>query len=520
MKLNKTKAFLIVLLIWAGIYLPSLGVLEFKREESRGVMPAIAILETGNWVVPSIGDKYFYSKPPGINWLVAISFLATGEKTEFTARLPSVLFVLAFVMILIWMDSSWLSLRARLIAAIIFLTNVGIIESGRMIETDGVYICLTGIATLWWLNIRSRDGSKWALWIIPCLIVGFGGFVKGPFIAMFFYFIVLAVLLYEKRTKDFFAIQHIIGIVIMAVMVFGWIYAVSLRAPVKTMATIMWRQFIIHTIIAGRRYSQIMNMLMSFVNLLPWLLFLPVLWNKKLISCMGSDKIGLFKGCRLGLAVGFATISLMPGTEARYSMPLLPMASLLLGWMLSMDKVFNRVWKNLLLVCSCVLCLSAAAGVFMIAKNWTAIVIVLVTFFTATVVFQKRTLLKNVVSLSIVTSVLTIVVMLQYAVFGMSILKAYETDRPAAQTVNRIVPSGETIYLYNSRHQGFYFYIRKPLKYLVGEEQAGKEVHYLVLEEKILENLKAKYGLDSRSPKILYEFTEKIPTKYRLVKLD
>jgi 4-amino-4-deoxy-L-arabinose transferase-like glycosyltransferase len=511
---------LIVLLIWAGIYLPSLGVLEFKREESRGVIPAIAMLETGNWVVPSIGDKYFYSKPPGINWLVAISFLTTGEKSEFTARLPSVLFVLTFVVVLIWMDSSWLSLRARFIAAIIFLTNAGIIESGRMIETDGVYICLTGIATLWWLNIRSQDGSKWALWIIPCMVVGFGGLVKGPFIAMFFYFTVLAVLLYEKRIKDFFAIQHIIGIVIMAVMTFGWLYAASLQAPVNAMAADMWGQFITHTIVAGRWYAQFLNFLKSLVGLLPWLLFIPILWDKKSISCIESDKMGLFKGCRLGLVVGFAVICLMPGTEARYSMPLLPLASLLLGWMISMYKLSNRVWKNLLLVCSCVLCLSAIAGVFTLMKNWTAIIVVLVTFFMAIMVFRKRALLKDVVNLSIVTGIVTVIVMLQYAVFGMAILKAYETDRPAAQAVNRIVPSGETIYLYNSRHQGFYFYIRKPFKYLIGEEQVGKEVHYLVLEEKILENLKAKYGLDSRSPKILYEFTEKIPTKYRLIKLD
>jgi hypothetical protein len=54
----------------------------------------------------------------------------------------------------------------------------------------------------------------------------------------------------------------------------------------------------------------------------------------------------------------------------------------------------------------------------------------------------------------------------------------------------------------------------------VSEDEIDENVHYLVLEEGILQDLVANHQFSRRSPKILYEFPEKIPTRDRLVKLD
>ena len=110
--------------------------------------------------------------------------------------------------------------------------------------------------------------------------------------------------------------------------------------------------------------------------------------------------------------------------------------------------------------------------------------------------------------------------MLLYAVYGIFFVIRYETDRPSAYAVNRIVPQDDTVYLFDSRYQTFYFYIRQPFKYLVSEDEIDENVHYLVLEEGILQDLVVNHQLSQRSPKILYEFPEKIPMRYRLVKLD
>ena len=138
--LTRWKVFVIVFLLWAGIYLPSLGSPEFKGEEGRRVLPAVTMLETGNWIVPSVGGEDYYNKPPGINWLVAISFWVTGAHSELAARLVSAFFVLFFVSLLFLLPCRWLSLSGRLISAIIFFSKIIMVVKGRLIEIESVLV--------------------------------------------------------------------------------------------------------------------------------------------------------------------------------------------------------------------------------------------------------------------------------------------------------------------------------------------------------------------------------------------
>jgi 4-amino-4-deoxy-L-arabinose transferase-like glycosyltransferase len=155
--LCRKNAFVIVLAVWAVCYLPGLGKTEFKGEEGRRTLPAVEMLKTGNWVMPRIADRNYYNKPPGINWLIAASFILTGQQSELTSRLPSVIFTLAFAVMLLWIPISRMSIEGRLLSAAIFLTAVGVIEKGRLIEIEAVYTALTGAATLLWLYYWSRN---------------------------------------------------------------------------------------------------------------------------------------------------------------------------------------------------------------------------------------------------------------------------------------------------------------------------------------------------------------------------
>src|SRR6266850_4589005 len=94
-RMSRGQGPLIVLAVWAAIYLPGLGSLEIKGEEGRRILPAITMLDTGNYLVPQVGSEPYFRKPPLVNWLVAASFKLTGHRNEWTARLPSALCVLA-----------------------------------------------------------------------------------------------------------------------------------------------------------------------------------------------------------------------------------------------------------------------------------------------------------------------------------------------------------------------------------------------------------------------------------------
>ena len=184
-------------------------------------MPALTMLETGNWIQPYIEGLPYCNKPPGINWLVALSFATTGQHSALAARLPSVLFILAFVAQIIWTRSAWLDLPSRCIAAVIFLTPFLVIDNGRLIEIDAFYTCLAGMAILYWLQIYSRKGSDWYLWLIPAIILSYAVLTKGPIILLPFYCITITVLAYAKDLKKLISLPHLLAILLILFIPLG-----------------------------------------------------------------------------------------------------------------------------------------------------------------------------------------------------------------------------------------------------------------------------------------------------------
>src|SRR5436189_4882625 len=119
--MSRAPAIAFVVLCWAAIYLPGLGSLEIKGEEGRRILPAVTMLETGNYLVPQVGSEPYYRKPPLVNWVVAASFKLTGLHNEWTARLPSALCVLTVAMAFVTIARASLGARGSLIAALIWM---------------------------------------------------------------------------------------------------------------------------------------------------------------------------------------------------------------------------------------------------------------------------------------------------------------------------------------------------------------------------------------------------------------
>ena len=160
--MSRARALLIVTVVWAAIYLPRLGSLELKSEEGRRVLPAVTMLDTGNYLVPQIGSDPYLRKPPLVNWLVAGSFRLFGAQNEWTARLPSVLCVLGVALAFVLVARRQLGGNGAIAAALMWLTNFGLLEKGRMIEIEALYVSLSALAFICWLSCW-RD-RRWLAW--------------------------------------------------------------------------------------------------------------------------------------------------------------------------------------------------------------------------------------------------------------------------------------------------------------------------------------------------------------------
>lgn len=534
-KISRGGALLLVVLLWAICYLPNLGAPELKGEEGRRILPAITMLDTGQWVLPYIGGEPYHNKPPLINWLVAASFELTGSRSEWSARLPSVLFMLAPAVMLVLMRGDWLPLRARLVGAMVFLTAGGLLEKGRLIEMEAVYVSLTAVASIWWLEGWVRANRPWRLWLGAAVPLAAGLMLKGPIILVFFVSLAACVVVIDRRSpamagqgrRHIAAGLSALALTLAPLAVWAWL--AQRHASADAMAGEWQHQM-------GQRLSPEtidwaewgMAIVNSLKNFLPWLPFLTLLWRRSVLDRIPSQRRALFRACRLAVVLGFAIPNLMPGTLARYSLPIFPLAAIMVGWSLG-AYVLHR-WEQIVwrtgIVMGLFAAMFAAVGMLLWGRLGAATWYVqgagaaLATAVLATVVVKQWPRLSESLPLAGWTATAMAAGMLVYGTAGVPVLLRHTKYRPAGKTINALVPPTRTVFLYRPNYEPFVFYIDRPVDYLLRPEDVSDKVEYVVARPGALGRLFENGVFGTREPHVLADLTDTLDEAYLLARLE
>lgn len=439
--MSRAATLSIVLLFWAAIYLPGLGSLEIKGEEGRRILPAVTMLETGNYLVPQVGSEPYYRKPPLVNWLVAASFKLTGLRNEWTARLPSVLCVLAVALAFIIVARASLGANGSLIAALIWMVNFGMIEKGRLIEIEALYVSLFGLALVFWLSWWQERRSPWLIWTVPSVFLGLGLLAKGPVHLLFFYAVVVAVLHRTGELRKLRHPAHLAGILIMLGIFAAWAIPSWQAAPpgenlAQTWSIQLTGRFTGDDFKLG---SWLLNIPRGLAYFLPWTLLLPLVRGAGLPT---SRETNLLRALTWGCAVPFLVVNLLPGALPRYSMPALVPASWLMAMTLTAGEIRRPAW-------------------------WPTRQIPPV---------QRR------LRLVIYTAIAAAIALCLYAVAVMPALQRRAKVRPIAAQIDALVPSSEPLYAVDPDYQPFLFYVRSRLVYVSGVDDLPPGARYLLIQ--------------------------------------
>jgi 4-amino-4-deoxy-L-arabinose transferase-like glycosyltransferase len=436
----RAATFSIVLLGWAAIYLPGLGSLEIKGEEGRRIFPAVAMLETGNFLVPQVGSEPYYRKPPLVNWLVAASFRLTGIRNEWTARLPSALCVLAVALAFITVARASLGANGSLMAALIWMTNFGMIEKGRLIEIEALYVSLLGLALVCWLSWWERRRSPWLMWIVPSVFLGLGVLAKGPLHLFFFYAVVIAVLYRAGELRKLRQPAHLAGILLIIGIFAAWAIPYWQVMQGANLAQTWSIQ------LTGRLTGDdfklgdwLLNIPRGLAYFLPWILVLPLVRGVRLPTARETN---LLRALAWGCAVPFLVVNLLPGGLPRYSMPALVAASWLLAMSLSAGEIRAGGWWRSLAMAS-----------------------------------PERRL-----RLVLITTVAAGMALCLYAGAVAPHLQRRSKVKPIAAQIDDLVPNSEPLYAVDPDYQPFLFYVRSRLVYVSQVEEVPRDAHYLLVQ--------------------------------------
>src|SRR5204863_4356872 len=120
----------------------------------------------------------------------------------------SVLCVLLVALAFLTMARSSLGPNGSLFAALIWLANAGMIEKGRLIEIEALYVSLFALAFIFWLSGWQQRNSGWLTWTMPWIFLALGILAKGRVHLVFFYTVMLAVLYREGELRRLISIKH------------------------------------------------------------------------------------------------------------------------------------------------------------------------------------------------------------------------------------------------------------------------------------------------------------------------
>jgi 4-amino-4-deoxy-L-arabinose transferase-like glycosyltransferase len=542
---TRLQVLVLTTIIWAGIYLPGLGSVELKHEEPRRALPAIHMLASGDWLVPRVGSIPFLRKPPMVHWLIALSFLATGTKSEWAVRLPSALATLALALAIGGMGSYWLGNSGAFFAAILFLTNFAILETGRLAELEAVYVASFGIGLLIWITAWLRGGRGWGLWLLPALFLSLAMLTKGPTHLLFFYGVIIPTLFFAKDLRALRHPAHWCALGLIVSLFGAWAIPCSLAAGEHDPIGV-WR-FWIYQITSRAGGSEtghfhLAAWLLSFPNtlknFLPWTPLLFFLWKRGPVACqtksplepvaqparVGSDagsaraadhdnapatgdarKGAWFRGARFGMVATCLLMSLLPNGSPRYLYPLFLVPCLLLAQVLigpdawervpiNQSTIGERALKLWRLANRFLLVLAGAAIVLvplltrMNLADWIGLVVGTLLCFFGWIVSRADPgdLSGHLLQQAVTTASVLMIAMLVYAIAIVPRVNSLSYGaREVASSVRVKLPQNAILWVHENEYRPFWYYLEPQARYFLSAEQLPPDARYVLLPKQL-----------------------------------
>ncbi|MDE0146456.1 MAG: glycosyltransferase family 39 protein [Nitrospira sp.] len=219
-----TRTLHLAFLLICGCLLLLLGLADVgltDRDEGSNAGAAREMLETGDWISPTLNYEPRYAKPAGTYWITAGIYALFGVN-DFTARLQSAIFGLALLVLQYLFLHRLLGPALAFCGSLVLLLNVEFVGIHRMVLTDPALVFFTTLATYgFWLGFCDSNRTPRFLWMFY-LGMALGTLAKGPVGVLIPLLGVAPYLTLTRQWKRYFAEGR---------PLLGWTLCVLIAAP-------------------------------------------------------------------------------------------------------------------------------------------------------------------------------------------------------------------------------------------------------------------------------------------------
>lgn len=215
-------ALLFLLIVGCLLLVVGLGDVGLTdRDEGSNAEAAREMLETGEWISPTLNDEPRYAKPALVYWVISGTYALFGVN-EFTARLPSALFGLGLLIVHYLFLSRVFGATVAWCGSLMLLLNVEFVGVHRMVLTDPALVFFTTSATYgFWMGFHGRGRDRRWFWLFY-VGMALATLTKGPVGLLIPLLAVVPYLTLTRQWSSYFA---------TGMPVLGWSACVLLAAP-------------------------------------------------------------------------------------------------------------------------------------------------------------------------------------------------------------------------------------------------------------------------------------------------
>jgi 4-amino-4-deoxy-L-arabinose transferase-like glycosyltransferase len=186
------------------------------------------------WIIPHLNGLPYMEKPPLLYWLTALSFAVFGE-SEWSARAVPALSSLACVAMLLWFGRAVYRPQAGRLAALMFVSGIGVAAMSRVLMFDMLLTALLSAALMCAYRYAAENKVRFIRWSYGFLALAL--LAKG-FVALVLYGLVIGIfqLSMHRSVKQ---ILHAVpkwfelrALLIFLAIALPWHIAASLTEPV------------------------------------------------------------------------------------------------------------------------------------------------------------------------------------------------------------------------------------------------------------------------------------------------
>jgi 4-amino-4-deoxy-L-arabinose transferase-like glycosyltransferase len=523
--------------LWLLLVLALIAVREvMPPDESRFAHQAQVMRDTGDWIVPRIGDVPIADKPPLLFWSIDVVSLPWEHVKEWTARVPSALASLAVLLLVARMGRRlWGSTAIGVGGAAVLLTGIEFFQKSQWVSCDMLMTALAWTALTCWREALFDDeavpAAKWrrrGKIALGWAAAGAGILAKGPVALLWPAFWVVAEAGARRRFRPLLALLRPEGPALLLAIVGSWLAAVGARAGVAFVTNAVFTQSVTRYLSAPNSVEPwhfYFGQLPS--DLLPWCFLLPAVLALIAVRSRGPSgdpETTATRASALFVLLGFLFFSASTGKRGVYLLPSFPVWALLTaGAFLRAggSKPPSRWWRDGALLAMAALGLLLAVAPFLVlsgalpgAQRVTAFAGAadLIAFAVGGLSLAAGAMAAVLLarwgrperSLAAVVAGLA-GLLLVIGTFGGAAWNRYQGGRDYGRRIGALVPADGRIAIERGKFELILFYSRRhgteieTLPQLLDELSSGR-CSFVILSEKRLEAIRSLAPLRDMSP--------------------